>query len=207
MSVLFQNLSVWKKLEKNHKKKYNEAFPKCIKTLLIGAAFDSSSSLSNITADSITDIQRNVNNHREILNNLNCCYSDKYKDMVHFEFLPGHRTMISNIPSLLNIQAKNPWKNHKKKQTKSEVQVTEQLLNLLQRTLVKAAQENNRGNVDAPMISEGNLYDFRQDDTSENETIYKCRFICPYCDETFALSYRKFWISSKVTKHIKNHMG
>ena len=80
----------------------------------------------------------------------------------------------------------------------------EQLLNLLQRTLIKAASENNRTNVNASMITEENIYDFRhQDGPNENEKNCKCRFTCPYCIKTFALSYNKFWISSKVTNHIK----
>lgn len=119
-----------------------------------------------------------------------------------FEFVPGHKAIILAIPGMIPI---NSVVKPKRKKSQEYIQI--QLINLLKKTLNDAAKINNRTNVDASMISSENIYEWSQANETESEApIYKCRFLCPYCDKSYSVTYNRFWISNKVTKHIKQHM-
>lgn len=36
--------------------------------------------------------------------------------------------------------------------------------------------------------------------------VCKCRFQCPFCEQTVPIVYRNFWMSSNITQHLKSHM-
>lgn len=193
-------------MEAAHKKKYKEHFPKCVKNILILTGFEKVASLQNITESIIKDIEQHINLNRELLNDIDidCCFSDAYKNNRPFVFMPGHKAIILAIPAMMESAYEPKSKPEKEK---SEEFVENQLIKRLQKTLIKAAQDNNRGNVEASMISSENLYDWTHDnDTSETPT-YKCRFLCPYCDKSIRVIYKQYWRSSNVTNHIKNHLA
>lgn len=194
--------SAWEKLEDAHWKKYKETFPECVKKILIHTGFENGASLQNITRLAIEDIESYVNTHRELLQDLDCCFSETYGNMIRFEFMPGHIAIINSIPALISTM------NGKPKKKKSEQFVKNQLINLLRKTLSVAAKIHNRTNVDVWMINDENLYEFELNgDETTSDSEYKCRFMCPYCDKTFGLTYNRFWRSSKVTKHLKVHIA
>lgn len=105
--------------------------------------------------------------------------------MHSFDFMPGHMAIILAVPGMIPMK--------KPKQRKSKEYIKSQLINLLKKTLTNAARNNNRTNVDESMISLENIYEWTQDNDTTNETLtYKCRFLCPYCDKSYSITYNRF---------------
>lgn len=83
----------------------NESIPECVKTIMHENGFNSHLSLMSINSDAITNMEKYTNSYlTHAIANLNCCVSDIYKSQVikkKFEFAPGHRLLIMNIPKRL----------------------------------------------------------------------------------------------------------
>lgn len=78
---------IWKKIENL----LGESLPICIKKVLIFSGYDTLSSLQSISPDSITRIENYMDQNGEnIIQGLDCCYHDSYKEQKKFKFLPGH---------------------------------------------------------------------------------------------------------------------
>lgn len=83
----------WLKLEEI----IRENVPKCVKTFLSACAYDTFLSIQNISCESIHEIERHINTCPEVIQTLDCCHSDVYKNQSHFQLLPGHKDFILSM--------------------------------------------------------------------------------------------------------------
>lgn len=183
---LFQ--SAWQKLEKKHKKIYKSDFPNCVKTLLFSAGYDRNSNLASLNAEKIEEIEKHLNLDKDIIENLDCCYSEEYKKLNEFRFLPGHKALILMIPDLIGV-SKNVVTDHELKSS---------LIKKLMTACAKAGAK-----LPAGTISEANLLEFHRT-TKEKDTVCQCTFSCPFCSKTYTIKYKTFWMTNNAWKHLKS---
>lgn len=206
-SDLFDNLpfqSLWKKLEQFK----NTEFPACVKSLLTNAGYDTIMSLTSLDEAKIQQIEVFFNANKYYINKLQCCYSDHYKQLEVFEFLPGHKTLILELSNLIReFQSHNAEKsaeNQKKKILSiSDYQLKEKLIQKLARFLRKD-HGNDKIEFPSDTISDANIHDFTC--ISQDDFKWKCRFSCPFCSKSYSIIYKKQWMASIVTKHLGNHL-
>lgn len=75
---------IWSKVEKL----LGENIPECLKKMLSFSGYDTILSLKNI---SVQKVEKHVNEHgHDLIQMLNCCHHDFYKNQTIFKFLPGH---------------------------------------------------------------------------------------------------------------------
>lgn len=162
------------------------------------SAYNSFSTLRQLDSDKLIKIESFLNTKKEYIADLDCCYHEHYKGLDSFEFLPGHKDLILSIPS--QIEQLNGGKHVRgKKTTICDDELQESLVtNLLNYTEKIGLIMGN----DA--LTRVNIYDFRRGADKDNFTC-KCRFICPLCAKTFTVTYKKYWATSNVTKHFKEH--
>lgn len=174
-------------MEKKHKKKYKSEFPNCIKTLLLSAGYDINSSLANLNAEKIAEIEQYLNLNKGIIENLDCCYSEEYKSLDIFQFLPGHKAILLMIPDMIGV-AKN---------VVSDQELKSSLIKKLMTACAKAGTQ-----LPAGTISEANLLQFHRP-TNEIDTVCKCTFSCPFCSKTYTIKYKSYWMTQNAWKHLK----
>lgn len=196
MNILLFSQCAWKKLKRIYKRENAENFPKCIESLVYTAGYNQIASLTKIDDEKIQDIERFFNENRNYINLLNCCYSDEYKRMTNFRFLPAHRAVIKGIPDLLkkiiNIEQQKKSTNHL-----SNDNLIKKLVDAMKNVPKKAGFPNA-----AIAITENNIHNFHRID----EATFRCTFQCPFCVKTFSLKHKKFWMSSNASKHLKEHI-
>lgn len=152
-----------------------------------------------------------INSNKQYINKLYCCYSEYYKQLDHFEFLPGHKSIILAIPNQIK-EYKN--KNIEKRRNMGRKETPSLLSNevlrgkLIKNLMVYSKEHGSKSGFQMPdnVISEANIHDF-ESESNGNEFLCKCRFSCPFCTKTFSVIYKKFWMTSNVTKHLKMHMN
>lgn len=72
--------------------------PECLKIILRDCGFDNALALELIDENAIKDMESYIQeNGKEIIDGLNCCNSDKYKQQNVFGFTPGHKRTIVAI--------------------------------------------------------------------------------------------------------------
>lgn len=192
LSCLLQ--STWAKLEKIHQKRYKSKFPSCIKALLISGAYDLGSSLSKLNESKIHSLEEHLNvNGGETIDGLNCCYSNEYKSMEKFSFLPGHKSIILDIPNMLNSK--------RGANLLSDQELKNSLVKKLMSRLAIESQRKGMSIQDGT-ISEANLSQFHRTSTA-TDTICECQFSCPFCATTFHVKFKSYWLSSNAWKHLK----
>lgn len=189
---------VWIKLESF----YGEKFPLCVKQLLIATGYDKFMNLSKLDEEKIIKIEQHINQNRSLLESLNCCNMDIYKNQTEFAFLPGHKTIILEIPTQIS-RMKESQSGANKKPLKS----TNKSENELKQELVKSLS-NYYAKLSLPsptvVISFRSINDFICDEQNEKK-IYKCNFSCPFCSKVVPITYKNFWMTSNATKHLKSH--
>lgn len=180
----------------------------CIKSLLTGAGYNTLLSLIGIDEAMIKKTEDFLNANNHFIHQLNCCYNEHYKQLERFEFLPGHKSIILEIPN--QIRAYQNRKSGRKEHGKepSTEHVTKQLMEQLQAKLIKnllnyTKEQGKKTNIDIPdcLITEANINDLKRE-----LDVIKCKFSCPFCSKTFSVTYKKFWMSSNATKHLKEHL-
>lgn len=87
-------MKAWCDLEKFAKEK----FPPCIKLILISSGYDKLNSLRQIDAGKVGEIETFVNENKDLIKNLECCFKDQYQKLAVFKFLPGHKALVLGIP-------------------------------------------------------------------------------------------------------------
>lgn len=199
--------TTWRRLETFHKKKYNEKIPPCIKSLLSDAGYDTLSRLKNIDEEKVKCVEEFLAANKTLVDKLKCCHSSVYKQLEHFQFLPGHKTVIMSLPDEIREMERNNMRNKEsspkniKKNSLSDEELKENLIKNLTTASGKAGFQIPRG-----IISELNLVEFERF-PEDNVNVCKCRFSCPFCSKTFSLIYKTFWMSSNATKHLKTHVS
>lgn len=168
--------------------------PDCVKTLLICAGFDTISSLSNLNEKSIVEIEQYLSTKKGVIAKLNCCYSDEYKNLEKFEFLPGHKAIILAIPDMLFVR-----KLHR---NYSDQDLKNMLINKLTTASVNAARKKGFQFAEGT-ISEANLIRFHRPKDGKN-IVSKCSFSCPFCSKVYALTYKTYWKTNNAWTHLKN---
>lgn len=74
-----------------------ENVPNCLKTFLSECAYDTFLSIQNISNASLSEIERHMNACVKVVQNLDCCHADTYKNQSNFKLLPGHRDFLLSI--------------------------------------------------------------------------------------------------------------
>lgn len=83
---------------------FESELPVCLKKILSFTAYDCVNSLRLLDAEKVAEIERYVSEFgRCIIDNLDCCHSDKYKNQKTFKFLPGHRSILMSLPQKIEI--------------------------------------------------------------------------------------------------------
>lgn len=178
-----------------------ETFPKCLKSILNDAAYDSFSSLAGLDANKMKELEEFVTANKELVNKLKCCNSTYYKGLNDFKFLPGHKTVILSLPGdIKELEAKKSNSKKTKKKFSSDEDAKMMLIKNL-----RAVSAKSGITLPQNVLTEVNLIDFERG-SEESNFIYKCRFSCPFCNKTFGVIYKKFWMSSNATKHLKTHL-
>lgn len=196
------SLVAWNALEDSS----DEKLPKCLKHLLISSGYDKLSSLGQIDEKSIKEIEQFHTTTKCYVNQLNCCYSEYYKQLESFAFLPGHKVTLLGIPTRIaqikpEIKQKKPKKQASaaSKKTVSNEDLISNLINNLMQYSGKAGFQFPDGT-----ITDLNIQDFIRG-TNEDNFVCKCKFSCPFCTKIVPLQYKQFWMTSNVTQHIKMH--
>lgn len=199
--------------------KNGEQIPKCIVSLLMKAGYNSSHSLKSLDENKIDSIEKFFDENKQILNEVGGRHNQTYKNLKKFKFLPGHRDMILSIPELLpdieaamqrahsKTKAKTANKCLTKKHAESEIALKQQLFNGL-----KNAARKHKFEMFANILSDSNFVDFEKINGQcqcgkECNAIYKYCFVCPVCPKRYILQYKRYWMSSNATKHIKYHIS
>lgn len=181
-----------------------ERFPDCIKSILIASGYETMTSLSRINASEILAIEEYINQNRNILKDLHCCSNEIYKNQEKFHFLPGHRAVISTIPSQIDAMKDRKMKRiseAKKPPPPTVISMSEkELKSSLVTKFVRFIAKNGFDLQDG-LLTESNIIEFNR---GENDVM--CRFSCPFCVKVISLRYFKYWQTSNVTSHLKSHI-
>lgn len=202
----YKQATCWDKLEKFN----NEKFPQCVKMLLEKAAYDRLCSLKAIDAAKIVDIEAYLSEHRlSWINDLTCCQSEDYKKQTTFHFLPGHKSIVLNIPEQIKqMSSVNKVSAAVTKKVAASVTNKERTDDDLKDRLISNLMmfmEKNDFTLPPGMISSKNIHGFERG-TDSCDFVCKCRFACPFCSKVFPVKFKQFWMSSNIVKHLKNHI-
>lgn len=192
--------SNWSKLERFN----GEKFPECVKALMTAAGYDTLLSLLEINEEKVTEIETFITAQPEYVKRLKCCSSEYYKNLSTFRFIPGHRSTIQSIP--LQIQRMGGIKSivstyqRSNNINKTDNDLMSKLIAILNGDTKKSNYRFENG-----LINEDNIKDFQRGSPTD-DFICKCKFACPFCVRVFPLTFKKFWMSSNATKHLKQHL-
>lgn len=79
-----------------------ECIPTCVKTILSTCGYNTRMSLQNISLQSLLKIEEHINKYsRGVIQTLNCCNAEIYKQQNVFKLLPGHVDLLIEIPKIL----------------------------------------------------------------------------------------------------------
>lgn len=167
------------------------------------AAYDTLNSLKAITTEKIQEIEDYLTQNRSTwFDELDCCKSEDYKKQTEFSFLPGHKTIVLMIPE--QIKQMSDAKQIATVAKKKKVRDDKELINNLISNVVNYMEKNGLVTA-AEIVSANNIREFKRGNEIE-DFVCKCLFACPFCSKVFPLTYKKFWMSSNLTYHLKNHI-
>lgn len=55
------------------------------------------------------------------------------------------------------------------------------------------------------IITKANISQFERG-LAESNFLAKCRFTCPFCPKVLPVTYKAYWMSSNIMKHLKDHL-
>lgn len=191
--------------------KFNgETYPPCVKKLLIASGFNKFIALAGIGEEELLKIERHINSEPGLINNLKCCYSDVYKDQEVFQFLPGHKATIlgmkTQIQQLKAHWTENPEEANKSKTSLKRNRVLDRTADEVKSILIESLRAFlKKHKVPEQIITARNIVNFKEEAEGDRKT-YRCEFSCLFCSKRIAVLYKKFWMNSNVTKHLKDHV-
>lgn len=110
--------------------------PICLRKILDFSAYDNANSLRLTDEVQISEIEKYMTNFgRSVIDQLNCCHSEKYKNQTKFKFLPGHRSTLLNLSKQVQQFFDT---NHEKKSNTSKNETYSIVLS----ELIKSAEIN-----------------------------------------------------------------
>lgn len=175
--------------------------------LLERAAYDRLNSLKAINASKITEIEEYLTETRSSwIDSLNCCQSEDYKNQTKFRFLPGHKTILLAISE--QIAQMNQEANNSLNQTNVMPYTKEQTDdNLMQKliTNLNSFMTKNSFPLKEGIISIANIRNFERG-SQQDDFLCKCQFGCPFCSKVSPVKFKLFWMTSNMTKHLKQHI-
>lgn len=189
---------MWNSIEKFAKEK----IPPCIKFLLIACGYNTFLSLSSLDVNKLKIIEQYITRNKDLTANLDCCFSEEYKNKENFEFLPGHESVILRIPGLIEESRKNK-PSKLKNLSKNTSRTKEELIDLLINNLLKYSGKQGFQFPEGS-ISQLNIREVEGDVEHGN---IKCKFSCPFCPKIIPIKYKSFWESSNITSHLKSHIN
>lgn len=173
-----------------------EKLPECVKFLLTKSAYNTIATLREINEDKLLNIETFLDGRKDYIAALNCCYHDHYQSLEVFEFLPGHKDLILNMPSQiqqLNGSKKACCKTKDVPDDELQIGLSTNILNYAEKIGLDVGED---------VISTINIHNFRRGSDKDN-FLCKCKFICPFCAKSFTVTYKKYWGTSNITKHLK----
>lgn len=73
--------------------------PMCLKVVLSATGYESLQAIAELNEQKINECEEYIASHdQNVVADLNCCHSEKYKSQNRFMFLPGHRTILQILP-------------------------------------------------------------------------------------------------------------
>lgn len=196
--------SSWKKLEDV----CNIQIPRCVKSLLIDAGYNTILSLNEFNEAKIKTIEDFLNANKQHISKLKCCYSQHYKELEVFAFLPGHKSVILSLANQAKqyqerISNSTYSTQHKRSANHHSLMTDAQLKTKLLQNLRRYSKTISP-DTPSEAYSEANIQEFER--ISSGNSVCKCVFTCPFCVKKFSLIYKTFWMSSNATKHLKTHL-
>lgn len=156
-------------------------------------------------------IENFLNSNKNIVGKLKCCYHEHYKGLDIFKFLPGHNALLKSIPNQIekiNKRTDAVEKGNKNVKCPAKAALTgNEFKTGLVKTLMKiseTAAKSQNIEIASDVITDVNIVEFKRGSTESN-FICKTRFNCPYCSKSFGLNYKRFWSTSHVSAHLKEH--
>lgn len=134
-------------------------------------------SLKEMNEIKIVEIEKFLTENKQIIHELECCYSKYYKQLDTFTFLPGHRSIILTIPEKL-IRSKI--------ESRSNEELKKLLIDGLMACSGRAGCEFPEG-----AISELNIQNFGR--IEKNGVVCQCRFTCPFCIKSYFIKFTTYW--------------
>lgn len=205
--------NIYSKLEKV----YGGKFPQCVKKILTFSGFDTFPSLRQIDENVLHDIELFIDNNPSIKNSIDCCGKELYQSMENFKFLPGHKTIILNLPKYVADFEQHNSKDKKSKsidspsragrtakilETSDQDMKKQLILNLVNYFLKQKRNSPQNQNV-AEIITERNITKFERE---QNTAIIKSEFSCPFCVKRIPVNFKDYWRSANITTHLKKHV-
>lgn len=179
-------------------------FPKCLKTFLRHAAYDTKSSCMLLDTKTITDMEIYIQESgAEIIADLDCCNSATYRSQKQFRFLPGHRSSILSIPDQIREmdtvekKKKKPMLEFKKLLTPTELKII--LLTRLNHGLIQ-------NGIESCSFCEVHLSDVRTMIIS-NQLNAKCSVQCFQCNVSVSSLYKGYWNIGNIMRHMRTHFS
>lgn len=201
----------WRTLERGN----DEKFPKCIKLLLKSAGYDTMTSLSELCDDTIKNIETFHQNRKNVIESLDCCYSEFYKTLDPFCFLPGHKAILLGLPkkiqkikekNITNIgsSSRNRTKNQANIIVSNRLESDDELKSKLIDNTLKIIKKLSTNDVQTDVVGDVHIIDFERVDNSGN-FVCKCIFQCPFCVRKIPVGFKKYWQTSNLGLHLKGH--
>lgn len=165
-----------------------DRYPKFLLKILLNCGFDSKVSLQNINSEVVKQIEDYVNKNRYLLKNT------VYEENEPFEFLIGHKVLITSIPE--NIKNFDAQKEKKKKENKTK-NIDQDKLEKDLLTKLNNYAKSTKSNF---TVSKESVVELKKTDSG-----IKCRVICPLCSKAVACEHNNHWRVSNFTNHIRSN--
>lgn len=137
---MFFLMKVWAEIELVMR----DTIPPCVKIILTGCGFSTLLSIDKIDDSKMIEIETFVNENRDIVEKLECCYADVYKSLHTFRFLPAHRLIILRLPIYIAaiFEANRAVAVKYNQQHSGTIKSTDTKYSFFLKKLIESAEEN-----------------------------------------------------------------